>query len=191
MSDIFFGSKSGKGKSYMNPADIFQASRRLGLKGNKKAGYGFYQGKGEFSMGFSNEGSAAKRTVRTHRALNIMNQQSAYSESGTRRSLTGKGWSDETRMIAVITVYGGRKLEDSSYSRDVEKYHTLISRISSEKSKYYLFSGGTIFEQGSNIIIRSAIFDADDLPRIRQQARAFASHLAAHGFKVNVRIAKR
>lgn len=188
MSDIFFGSKSGKGKSYMNPADIFQAGRRLGLKGNKKAGYGFYQGKGEFSLGFSNTGSRPRQSARTHRALNVLNQQSAYTVRGKSHALQGKGWDDSTRMLAVITIYGGRRLADSTYARDVEKYHSLISKISSEKSRHYLFSGGTIFEQGQNIIIKSAIFKKEELQTIRRQAQAFASRLALFGFKVNVRI---
>lgn len=195
MSERFnVGTRRGtERESFFNPADYFQFFRREGIRPNPRtpAGYGFYQGKPEFSMGFAQRGTPTQIAQIKQKAMKRLGQESVYGESKRGYSLAFTKGGITARYKYRIRIFGGRRLADSGYPRDVYRYQTLQRAISDEKSSSYLFSGGTVFEDGNDIVITSAEFDEKNLPMTRQRIRMFLNRLSDSGFPARADVEKR
>ena len=189
---ISVGTRRGtKQESFFNPGDIFQFFRRESTPPTPRrpAGYGFYQGKPEFSLGFNQHGYAPQREAVKQRAISGLGQESIYGEGRRGYTLTGAGGTiAKTKYKWVIHIKNGRKLADTVYPRDVYKYQTLQRAISDEKSSNYLFAGGTVYESGRDLIITSAEFDEKSIPTTRVRIESFMERLRTVGFQVRVEL---
>lgn len=180
-------------ESFSNPADYFQFMRQMNVRPNMRqpAGYGFYQGKPEFSMGFRHSGTPSQLASNRQKALTGLGQESVYTEGKKGYAIVFQQGGMQSKLKYRIRILNGRILADSGFARDVYRYQTLQRAISEEKSSNYLFTGGNIVEDGNDLIIISAEFDEKQLPAVRQRISQFVQKLTDAGIPARAQVVKK
>lgn len=181
---LHIGGTFGTGKragQTINPADLFQTTRRAHKQGltskprfRGMAG-GFWKGKQERSYIYDTR-TGKKGIAQIRKGLE---QEAIYSEDRQGFELHGEDWGSHTKYKYVIIVQKRRGMNVDA----------LIHLVSDEKSKYHLFDGGTVFDQGTFVIVESALFDKS-AGHIGKQAQDLVHDLRAVGVYARTKLVR-
>jgi hypothetical protein len=183
---VSIGGKYGKGKKkgkVINPADVFQTMRQGEEKGVIKkpqfirAGTGMWEGTVEPSYQFAAD--VGKKGMGFIRGK--LKQQAVYSESSSGYALNYPKQTDKTIYKYIIYVNtGGKAINEQELAR----------LLTATKSRYHLFSGGTIYKQEGWYVIESALFYGSEAGIGATQTQGLFNMLRKFGFVVQTKLVR-